>query len=195
MILLEQMFEQKDRLLDEYIRLQEAGIRQWGVIVPTALALTFGSMGKLVHAQTISWSQAIRNYKEDPDIVAKVIAGEAASEGEYGMRLVANVIQNRAKAMGINPRDIVLQRKQFSCLTFPDMMERNYKDVKEIADKLASQIGNLPDELDGAKNYVTKSLYRKVLKDPEWAKSKGLDWILKMEPVKEYGNHVFLKEK
>ena len=49
------------------------------------------------------------------NIVAKVIAGEAASEGEKGMYAVACVIQNRAKHK--SPTAVVTAPKQFCCLS------------------------------------------------------------------------------
>ena len=121
-------------------------------------------------------------------IVPKVIAGEAAGEGQKGMQAVANVIHNRMNKSGQSAERIVTKPKQFSALDDKSMMDRNYKQVKDQADEIASGIEKLPDITGGATHYVTKSLYNKRKDNPK-------SWISKMKVTAVIGNHVFMKEK
>jgi len=128
---------------------------------------------------------------KDPDIVAKVIAGEAASEGEEGMKGVACVIQRRSGVKGkgptyYDPINIVLAKGQFDAVKHPEMMERNYAEVKDIADALASKIGSLVDNTDGATHFVTSEYHEK---------NKDHGWLKNMEVTKTIGKLVFMKEK
>lgn len=132
-----------------------------------------------------TWSQAIHNYAEDQDIVAKVLAGEGAGEGYDGMKAIACVIQNRIKTSGRTAQQEVSKRHQFSALLDPKMMEQNYRDVKDDADKLSASIGALDDITNGATHYVTKSYYNAHKHD---------GWLSKMKVVKEIGHHIFMKE-
>ena len=123
---------------------------------------------------------------QENNIVAKVIAGEAAGEGEIGLRAVACVIANRCKAQKRTPENIVTQPKQFSCLQLPEMMERNYQEVKEIVDILATNILELEDITSGALNYVTDKLYYSNVRP---------FWIESMEVTKVIGKHVFMRPR
>jgi len=119
---------------------------------------------------------------EDKHIVAKVIAGEAAGEGYTGMKAVACVIQNR----GGKPVHVVKKPHQFSAISDPKMMDRNYAKVKKEADELASQIGKLDDITGGAKYYLTKEVYDKKM-------ALRQSWVKNLTYIKQIGNHVFLK--
>lgn len=126
---------------------------------------------------------------KDSDIVAKVIAGEAAGEGYIGMKAVACVIQNRAggsNRMYYDPIDIVTKPHQFSAYNDKNLMNRNYSKVKKEADELASQIGKLDDITDGATFYMTKEVY-----DKKMAMVKS--WVHGKKFIKQIGDHVFLK--
>jgi spore germination cell wall hydrolase CwlJ-like protein len=116
------------------------------------------------------------------NLVARVIAGEAASDGYEGMKAVACVIQNR----GGNPLKVVKEPGQFSVISNPTVMNANYKKVKKIADKLAAQIGTLDDITGGAIYYMTKEKY-----DEKMAMKKS--WVHNTTFIKQIGNHVFLK--
>ena len=114
--------------------------------------------------------------------MARVIAGEAAGEGYVGMKAVACVIQNR----GGKPVQVVKKPHQFSAISDPKMMDRNYAKVKKEADELASQIGKLDDITGGAKYYLTKEVYDKKMK-------LSKSWVKNLTYIKQIGNHVFLK--
>ena len=120
--------------------------------------------------------------KQDPNIVAKVIAGEAAGEGSEGMKAVACVIQNR----GGDPKKVVKQKNQFSVIRHPEIMDANYAKSKKEADALASQIGKLDDITGGAIYYMTKEVYDKKM-------AKKRSWVHKTKFIKQIGKHVFLK--
>jgi spore germination cell wall hydrolase CwlJ-like protein len=122
----------------------------------------------------------------DKNIVAKVIAGEAGGEGEIGMRAVACVIANRCRLSHRTPKEIVTAPKQFSCLALPEMMERNYQEVKEIADKIASTIMMMDYITRGAENYCTAKLYYSQVRPK---------WISGMQVTAIIGNHIFMKPK
>jgi hypothetical protein len=107
---------------------------------------------------TITWDEAIAKYLTDPNVVAKVLAGESTSD--EGMYAVACVIQNRMQTQGFaSAKDVVLKRKQFEPLTNPPMMEKNYLKVKELADNTASQIGKLEDITGGATQFRSQKQY------------------------------------
>ena len=119
----------------------------------------------------------------DANLVAKVIAGEAAGEGYTGMKAVTCVIQNR----GGKPKDVVKKPHQFSVISKPAVMKANYAKVKTEADELAAQIGKLDDITDGATYYMTKDVY-----DTKMAMEQS--WVQNLTYIKQIGNHVFLKE-
>lgn len=124
---------------------------------------------------------------EDLLLVAKVIAGEAADQGYNGMLAVANVIRNRMLSRKQSAIQVVTAKYQFEALTMPAMMNRNYRDVSEIVDKLAAGIENLEDNTGGATSYVTVKYY-------ESHKHNHNNWVSKMKVTKVIGGHVFMKE-
>lgn len=125
-------------------------------------------------------------------IVAKIVAGEAAGEGKEGMQAVLNVMLNRAKKpkrWGATLYEVATQPSQFSAYKDKALMERNYKQVKPIVDKLVDQAwsGNLQDITGGATHYVTKALYEKKKNDPK-------SWISKMKVIQTKKHHIFMVE-
>ena len=87
-----------------------------------------------------------------------------------------------------SPESVAYAPKQFSATSDPAMMQRNYLEVKNVADRLASQIGGLDDITGGATHYVTKGLYAKQVNN------RG-SWISRMGVTKVIGNHVFMRER
>jgi spore germination cell wall hydrolase CwlJ-like protein len=175
------------------------GLTDWkGALAAGAIAGASVLSPGAAHADQAAKPAAVVQPAAEEDAVAKVIAGEAAGEGTEGMTAVACVIQNRLKKpwrFGRTAVDVATKPKQFSAWDDKDLMKRNYKDAKNEADKIASQIGSLKDITGGADHYVAKWLYDKVQADPEWAKENKVDWILRMTKTKEIGKHIFLKEK
>ena len=188
--LLEHIIHEKQ--LEEFNAKQLAGSLALAGTLALAQPNVAGAMAhhsKHNHTQSKQHHQVHQSKYEQ--IVAEVIAGEGASEKEIGMRAIACVIQNRAGGKGhlyYDPANIVTARKQFSAYSDKDLMSRNYREVKPIADKLASEIGNLNDITNGANHYITKYLYDKRRGDPTF-------WANKMQVTKIIGKHVFLKGK
>ena len=89
---------------------------------------------------------------DETQIVAEVIAAEACGEDEIGLRAVACVIANRAKAQGITPYAVVTARGQFFGYTAKNR-HKLYLQVKPIVDRLARNIMNLKDITGGAKYF------------------------------------------
>jgi spore germination cell wall hydrolase CwlJ-like protein len=85
----------------------------------------------------------------DREIIAMVIAAEAAGEGVEGMRLVAEVVRNRAK--NGNYIKVVTAKNQFYGYTAKNR-HKLYKSVKAQADKIVNDMyaGKLGNETNGA---------------------------------------------
>lgn len=131
-----------------------------------------------------SWDEAMKTYRLDPDIVAKVIAAE--STDPEGMKAVACVIQNRQKKKPwMSAKDVAVEKFQFQPLTRPDMMEDHYKKLKAEADGLSKQIGSLEDITDGATQFRSKHQYdaHKAYLDKHY------------DVTKTIGGNVFMKAK
>ena len=111
------------------------------------------------------------------ETIAMVIASEAANQDEIGLRAVACVIANRAKAQGVSPYAVVTARGQFYGYTAKNR-HKLYLQVKTIVDKLAKNIMELPDITNGALYFRTE-------------KEKLFPWC-KIRIVK-IGKHIFYK--
>jgi len=170
------MKELLEHLIVKQSQLNELNFRQMagGTLIAASL---LGSAPSVV--QAIPPVKIVQ--EEEQNIVAKVIAGEAAGEGYIGMKAVACVIQNR----GGNPIVVVKKPYQFSAYADKSLMNRNYRQVKKEADGLASQIGKLEDITGGATYYVTNNYYEK---------HKNSGWVSKLKVTKVIGNHTFMKE-
>lgn len=118
--------------------------------------------------------------KNEIEEVAKVIAAEAAGEGEEGMRAVASVIMNRANNKSKSPIDIVTSKNQFYGYTAKNK-DKLYKQVKDIAYKLAEDIYSkkLKDTVKGAEYFLLPN-------------EKVRSWH--GEPTVKIGKHQFYKE-
>ena len=86
---------------------------------------------------------------DETQIIAEVIAAEACGEDEIGLRAVACVIANRAKAQGVSPYIVVTARNQFFGYTEKNR-HKLYLQVKPIVDRLARSIMDLKDITGGA---------------------------------------------
>ena len=116
---------------------------------------------------------------DEVETVAVVIAAEAGGEGEIGMRAVACVIANRARAQHKTPYQIVTTKNQFYGLTAKNRMKL-YRSVKPIADRLARGIMRLKDITGGALYFRTE-------------KEKLFPWTKKENFTVRIGNHIFYK--
>lgn len=138
----------------------------WFLLAVLAFTLFFLAM-------FVSFARA----EDKTQVIAEVIAAEAAGEGETGMRAVACVIANRAKAQGKTPFAIVTARNQFYGYTAKNR-HKLYLWVKSVADKLAKEIMTLKDITNGA-------LYFRRPDEPKFR------WC-KIETYR-YKNHIFYK--
>ena len=116
---------------------------------------------------------------DETQIIAEVIAAEAADQDEIGLRAVACVIANRAKAQGVSPYAVVTARSQFYGYTAKNR-HKLYLQVKPIVDRLARNIMNLKDITGGA-------LY---FRRPD---EKMFRWTKKENFTVRYKNHLFYK--
>jgi len=114
---------------------------------------------------------------EETQIIAEVIAAEAADQDEIGLRAVACVIANRAKAQGVSPYVVVTARNQFFGYTAKNRYKL-YLQVKPIVDRLAKDIMSLQDITNGALYFLRKNEQRR-----KWHKVF----------CKQYGHHFFYK--
>ena len=141
----------------------------------------------------------VEKLPDDIYIVATTLVGEAGGEGGAGMRAVANVLRNRAKATGKSIDDIALERKQFSMWNshtiggndIDSVHKRYVEDAYPNNDKvwrravnIAKYIHTIEDNTDGATSYYNPSKVK-----PEWGEgSEG--WT----STKKIGKHLFGKD-
>lgn len=134
------------------------------------------------------------DLNKDDLIVAATLWGEARGEGVNGMKAVANVIRNRADSKKKTPKEIVLQKKQFSMwndTTVDNFLNKINKSIlknpsegtawenaKEIVKKYVKVKG--PDNTNGAQFYHTTSI------KPNWDYNK-------LKYTTTIGNHKFYK--
>ncbi len=127
------------------------------------------------------------------DIVEQILVGEAAGEGEEGLRLVAEVLANRA-GNRYTLEEVATAPYQFSAYMRPDLTDfylRQPKEVRDLARRLLQEVQTPGYEFryPNVKHYVTKDLWDR--RDSPGAPS----WLRKMKPVAIVGNHVALIEK
>lgn len=156
------------------------------ITLAIALALSIGSVQakpkEKVRVQHVCTS------KDSPeDSLACLIYREARGEGETGMKLIANVVNNRVKSSKYSnlTNKVIFQKGQFthsrSRLKVTD--QKSWILAKQLAKKQLSCMkgdGICKDRIYGATFFYTGS-------KPYWA--KGMTVTLK------YKKHTFLKEK
>ncbi len=122
-------------------------------------------------------------------IVASVLMGEAASEGELGMTAVAEVIRNRASGQDKTPLQVVCQKGAFSCLNgkTPEGLYQQhfrspaFKTALRIAKTLYNAPEQLPDRTRGATFYDIKGATP--------------PWLCDVHLVAVVGNHSFYADR
>ena len=110
---------------------------------------------------------SLARAESQEQIIAEVIAAEAAGEGERGLRAVACVIANRARAQHKTPYQIVTAKNQFYGYTAKNR-HKLYLQVKPIVDKLAGDIMRIKDITGGAVNFENIEAFG----EPGWRKGK-----------------------
>lgn len=87
--------------------------------------------------------------------VAVVLAAEACSEGEQGIRAVAGTIRNRALRRGISVERVVSEKNQYYGYTAGNR-HRLYAQCRAVADRIAAELraGTLQDITGGAEFFL-----------------------------------------
>jgi len=130
----------------------------------------------------------------DDLIVAATIWGEARGEGSEGMKAVANVIRNRADSLKKSPKDVVLQKKQFSIW--------NDTTTDNFLNKINKSILKNPKE--GSAWETAQNLVKNYIKNKGTDNTKGAEFYhtTSIKPNWDYskikytttiGNHKFYK--
>jgi polyphosphate kinase 2 len=134
------------------------------------------------------------NLTKDDLIVAATIWGEARGEGSEGMKAVANVIRNRADSLKKSPKDVVLQKKQFSIW--------NDTTTDNFLNKINKSI--LKNPKDGSAWETAQNLVKNYIKKKGTDNTKGAEFYhtTSIKPSWDYsklkytttiGNHKFYK--
>jgi polyphosphate kinase 2 len=134
------------------------------------------------------------NLTKDDLIVAATIWGEARGEGSEGMKAVANVIRNRADSLKKSPKDVVLQKKQFSIW--------NDTTTDNFLNKINKSI--LKNPKDGSSWETAQNLVKNYIKKKGTDNTKGAEFYhtTSIKPSWDYsklkytttiGNHKFYK--
>ena len=114
-------------------------------------------------------------------VVALTILAEARGEGLRGMAAVACVIAQRAKERGITPKEVCLQRKQFSCWdSGKDLSYLLDTPQAEHALYFEKHIDKMKQEVTGGANH-----YHALHVRPYWADES--------KKTVQIGNHIFYK--
>lgn len=121
------------------------------------------------------------SYAEtEKETIARVIAAEACGEGEKGMELVAQVINNRSKDWNKTPFRVVTAKNQFYGITASNS-HKLYAQCHSTANRLAESIltGQLGHDLTNG------ALYFRQPKEAvySWHKTETL----------RFKNHIFYK--
>lgn len=119
------------------------------------------------------------SYSFEEIEVAKVIAGEACSEGRIGMQAVANTIYNRSILFNKSPHEVIIQKNQYYAYTNPNK-EKIFKQCESDSLYFSKNINNLKDLTNGA-------IYFLKIREPKES------WIGKRTVT--IGNHIFYKVK
>ena len=128
-----------------------------------------------------------------PDIVARILLGEAAGEGPEGMAFVRDVFVNRARAQKKTLEQVATAPYQFSAYDRPDLEQFVAKQplmLRNLANELVAEA--LRPEFQpkyDASHYVTSDFYenRGTLKPSHW--------VNQMEPAYRVGRHQALKPR
>jgi len=138
--------------------------------------------------------------RNEADVLARTLYGEARGEGEVGMRAVGHVVLNRVAARrwwGSDVKSVCLQPWQFSCwnVNDPNLRHLRHAGDAEASFRLAFDIASRllaseqadaagrarADDTQGATHYYANSLRA----PPVWARGRA--------PCARIGKHLFFK--
>jgi len=126
----------------------------------------------------------LSKWKEDINVIAKTLYGEARNQGESGMRDVASVIWTRAGKDISKLKSVALKPKQFSCWNSGDVKVNEKEPVWATCQAIAKEMfsGSFTPTVDADHYYVYKGPGKVA---PAW-KDDG-KWVA------EHGVHQFRK--
>lgn len=121
----------------------------------------------------------------DRDLLARIIIGEAANQGDDGQQAVAQVVKNRADKSGMSLYDVLTAPKQFEpwgnpktrreLLSIPETDSR-YQQALRNAELVLSDQDKLPPEIDRADHFYSPGTQaKKGRKPPAWDNGRGVD--------------------
>ncbi|MBR0668267.1 cell wall hydrolase [Roseomonas hellenica] len=114
------------------------------------------------------------------DLMARTILGEAANQGLTGMTAVGHVIQNRARAAGMSPEQVVLAGGQFEPWGNPATQQRlltidpnspQYRQARTIAEQVLA--GQVEDPTRGGTHFFAPRAQAALGRQPPtWAEGQ-----------------------
>lgn len=130
----------------------------------------------------------------DDALIAAILLGEAAGEGEEGLRFVRDVMVNRARAQKKTLHQIATAPKQFSASARPDLAEFAEQQplaLRVLAHQLVMEGMNpkFQPTYPGIQHYTTTQFFENRGKLP------SSHWVHQMEPVQQVGAHVALRPR
>jgi hypothetical protein len=134
---------------------------------------------------------------EKPSLLEKIVVGEAANQGPEGMRMVLEVMRERALASGKSLEDVAVAPKQFSASAWTKLDEfysQQPQAVRDLAGALVQDVNRAayeprhtrPTGYKPITNYVTNELYSSDTKP---------SWVDKLSPAGRVGDHILLGER
>ena len=129
-----------------------------------------------------------------PDIVARIILGEAAGEGPAGMMFVRDVLANRAKTQKKTLEEVATAPKQFSAYSRPDL-EAFYSRQPAILRNLANALVAEARRPDFVPQYEGIEHFENIRNWERRHELPDTHWFNRMEEVGRVGNHVALRPR
>lgn len=127
----------------------------------------------------------LSKWEADIDVVARTLYGEAANQGEAGLKAVASVIWNRAGGDKSRFKTKCLQRKQFSCwndgVVTVNKLSGKWAICKDIAKSMF--LGTFQPTIDANHYYAFQGKHK--ISVPYWGVGQT--------PVGTVGDHRFYK--
>lgn len=123
-------------------------------------------------------------FKVKAGVVALTILAEARGEGKNGMGAVASVISQRAINRNLSPKDVCLQKYQFSCWNGKKESDLQHLYKSKMAPWALYLEANIRN-INRKKTHNADHYYSTTISAPYWAKNK--------KPVTIIGRHKFYK--